>query len=395
MFGIFLVLALFGCGSGDKAEDQAQQPATQQEKQAEAQKAEPAKAPLRIGAVLRLSKGASDGIPAKHGIEIAVDMINAKGGINGRNLEILYYDSKDDATTAVNAVQKLISVDKVPAIIGPMMSGNVLAAAPLCNRDQVVLITPTGTSPKISEAGEFVFRICSRIDMQAMALVNKALAMADKPQPTVAIVYSNEPYGKGCLMLFEKYLAEANITPAAVESFQVGDKDFQSQLTKLVPINPDLLFFPGYLQETAPLLSQARNMGLTGLSVGVFGDMAPLYIELAGPAAENHIIAGEYDQDVQSPQNLEFVARYETKLKAEPNAPNNIMFAALTFDSVNILAKALESGATTGPEIQKFMAGIIDFEGVTGSLGFDENGDVQKGGIALFQVKDGAYHKVH
>lgn len=383
-----LGLAIFvaGCSGGSKEEKQNE---TQTSKKSNK------KEPYKIGAVLRLSKGASDGVPARIGTELAVDMINSSGGINGRKLKIIYYDSKDDATTAVNAVQKLISVDQVQAIVGPMMSGNVLAAAPLCERSRVVMITPTGTSPRITDAGEYIFRVCSRIDLQAEALVKKALEISDEKNPEVAIIYSNEPYGKGCKKLFSKYLAERGIQPAAVESFQRGDKDFRAQLTKIKSLHPDILFIPGYLQETAPLVSQARQMGIDALSVGVFGDMAPLYAELAGKAAEGHLIAGEYDRDYDTKINSEFVKIYKEKIKNNPELPNNIMFAALTFDSVRMLAEAFQKGATTGPEIKSYLNSMENFNGVTGELSFDSNGDVKKGGVYLFQVKNGTYEKIN
>ena len=128
--------------------------------------------PIVIGSILRLTLGASDGIPAKRGIEFAVEEINAAGGINGRPLEVIYEDSKDDATHSVNAATKLISVDKVPVIIGPMMSGNTLAVAPIAEENGIVLISPNATSPKVTDAGDFIYRGCSRIDTQCEALVN-------------------------------------------------------------------------------------------------------------------------------------------------------------------------------------------------------------------------------
>lgn len=385
-----LGLAIFvaGCSGENKATEKEQSETQTSSKQDK-------KEPYKIGAVLRLSKGASDGVPARIGTELAVNMINSSGGINGRKLEIIYYDSKDDATTAVNAVQKLISVDEVQAIVGPMMSGNVLAAAPLCERSQVVMITPTGTSPRITEAGEYIFRICSRIDLQAKALVEKALEMNEEKNPKVAIIYSNEPYGKGCKKLFSKYLAEQDIQPAAVESFQRGDKDFQAQLTKIESLSPDILFIPGYLQETAPLISQARQMGIDALSVGVFGDMAPLYVELAGKAGEGHLIAGEYDRDYQTQINSRFKSAYEKRLQGDTDVPDNIMFASLGFDSVRMLAEAFQQGATSGPEIKDYLDSLEDFNGVTGELSFDSNGDVKKGGVYLFQVMDGKYEKIN
>jgi branched-chain amino acid transport system substrate-binding protein len=194
--------------------------------------------------------------------------------------------------------------------------------------------------------------------------------------------------------LFTKYLGEQGITPAGVEAFQIGDKDFQAQLTNIAGTNPDILFFPGYLQETAPLMSQARQMGLTGLSVGVFGDMAPLYVELAGKAAENHLNASEYDQANPSELNQKFVAAYKDVLAANPQASDNIMFASLTYDAIQLLAGAFSQGALTGEAIKTYLDTQDAFPGVTGNLSFDANGDVQKGDVYLFQVKNGKYKRI-
>jgi len=158
--------------------------------------------PIKIGSVLRLSVGAEHGIPSQRGVEMAVAEVNKAGGINGRQVKVIFEDEKDSPTACVNAVQKLINVDKVIAIIGPMTSGGVLAAGPTAQTAKTVCITPTATSPKVSGMGEFVCRGCSRIDQQSKALT-EYVAKNWKPK-TVGILFSNEPYGKGCAELFGK-----------------------------------------------------------------------------------------------------------------------------------------------------------------------------------------------
>ena len=125
--------------------------------------------PIKIGSVLRLSVGAEHGIPSQRGVELAVDEVNKAGGINGRQVQVIFEDEKDSPTACVNAVQKLINVDKVIAIVGPMTSGGVLAAGPTAESAKTVCVTPTATSPKVSGMGEFVCRGCSRIDLQSKA----------------------------------------------------------------------------------------------------------------------------------------------------------------------------------------------------------------------------------
>ncbi len=282
--------------------------------------------PIKIGSVLRLSAGAEDGLPAKRGVELAVEEINKAGGIKGRKLEVIFEDEKDSPTSAVNAVQKLINVDKVAAIIGPMTSGAALAAAPSANEAKILLVTPTATSPKVSGSGAYIYRGCSRIDKQAEALTDY---IAKNYQPkTVGVLYSNEPYGKGCNDLFAKYFEKLGIKVVATESFMRGAKDFKAQLTNLKAANPDILFIPGYYQETAPAAAQARQLGMNQRIVGVYGDIAPIYIDLAGKAAEGHLVASEYHEEYDTPKNKKFKESYYTLVNSLANEPVNIMFAA-------------------------------------------------------------------
>jgi branched-chain amino acid transport system substrate-binding protein len=347
---------------------------------------------IKIGAILRLSQGASDGLPAKRGIELAVKEINAGGGVNGKLLKVIFEDEKDSAQASVAAYQKLVSMDRVSVIIGPMMSGNVLAVAPLAERDHVTIITPNGTSPKISDAGEYVYRGCTRIDKQAEAMTKYAKEILKST--SVAILYSNEPYGKGCNDLFTKNFTALGIPVVAAESFMVGDRDFSAQLTKISKAKFDLLFTPGYLQEPAPAMSQARKMGIKAASMGVFGDMAPKYIELAGKAAEGHVNASEYNEDYKTPANGKFKKAYFAITKADPNEPNNIMFAAITYDMTRIVAKAIAAKGNTSDGVKSFLDTLKDFDGVTGKLSFDKNGDVVKQGVYLFKVVKGKYVKL-
>ncbi len=348
--------------------------------------------PIVIGSILRLTLGASDGIPAKRGIEFAVDEINSAGGINGRPLEVIYEDSKDDATHSVNAATKLISVDKVPVIIGPMMSGNTLAVAPIAEENGIILISPNATSPKVTDAGEFIYRGCSRIDMQCEALVNYVIEKYGVKK--VAILYSNEPYGKGFETFLTEYFNKNGVEIVIEESFMRGDEDFKAQLTKIAEKEFDLICIPGYLQETAPAIEQAREIGIMVPSLGGFGDMAPLYIELAGEASEGHIITGEYDEDYNTSKNKKFAKKYYDFLKENPTDTNNIMFAAITYDMTYMVADAMKEVGTDPIAIKNYLDTLKDFDGVTGKLSFDENGDVVKGGIYIFEVQNGKYVKV-
>ena len=347
--------------------------------------------PIKIGSVLRLSVGAEHGIPSKRGVELAVEDVNKAGGIKGQKVEVIFEDEKDSPTACVNAVQKLINVDKVVAIVGPMTSGGVLAAGPTAEAAKKICITPTATSPKVSGMGEFVSRACSRIDQQSRELTDY-VAKNWKPK-SVGILFSNEPYGKGCADLFGKDFEKAGIKVVATESFMRGSRDFKAQLTKINAAKPDILFIPGYTQETAPAAAQARQLGMNQKILGVYGDMDQVYIELAGKAAEGHVIASEYDEDYDTPKNKEFKQRYY-ELAKKNNDPVNIMFAALTYDSTSLLMEGMKKHGPTSEGVQKFLKEVKGFDGVTGKLAFDKTNDCVKGALYLLEVKNGKWTKV-
>ncbi len=347
--------------------------------------------PIKLGSVLRLSVGAEHGIPSKRGVELAVEEVNKAGGINGQKVEVIFEDEKDSPTACVNAVQKLINVDKVVAIVGPMTSGGVLAAGPTAEAAKKLCVTPTATSPKVSGMGEFVSRACSRIDQQSRELT-EYVAKNWKPK-TVGILFSNEPYGKGCAELFGKDFEKLGIKVVANESFMRGARDFKAQLTKIKSLNPDILFIPGYTQETAPAANQARQLGMNQKILGVYGDMDEVYIQLAGKAAEGHVIASEYDADYDTPRNKEFKQRYYEMAKKN-NDPVNIMFAALTYDSTGMILAGMKKNGPTSEGIKKFLGEVKDYDGVTGKLSFDKKNDCVKSALYLLEIKGGKWVKI-
>jgi len=347
--------------------------------------------PINIGTVMRLSIGADDGIPCLTGVKMAVAQINKAGGINGRPVKLYVEDEKDSPASAVNAVQKLINVDKVIAIIGPMTSGDTMACGKISDNAKVVMISPTATTPKLSGYGTYLYRGCSRIDKQAQVLTDY-VAKHWKPK-TVAIFYSNEPYGKGCAKLFTAFFKKHGIKVVDTESFMRGSLDFKPQLTKIKAAHPDILFIPGYTPETAPAAVQARQLGMKQPILGVYGDMNPAYIKLAGKAAEGHIIAGEYNENYDTAKNKAFVKAYNAYVK-EHKTPYNIMFAALSYDATSMVLDGIKKNGPTSAGIKKYLDNVKDFDGVTGKLSFSKEHDVMRAGtpgVYVLQVKDGKY----
>ncbi len=350
--------------------------------------------PIKMGTVLRLSIGAEHGIPCRRGVEMAVAEVNKAGGVNGSQVALTVEDEKDSPAAAVNAVQKIINVDKVIAMVGPMTSGDAMASAKIANDAKVILLTQTATTPKLSGIGPYIYRGCSRIDTQAKVLTDY-VAKNWKPK-TVGIFFSNEPYGKGCAELFTQFFEKNGIKVVATESFMRGSRDFKAQLTTIKAANPDILFIPGYTPETAPAAAQARQLGMNQKILGVYGDMDPVYIELAGKAAEGHVIGGEYDENFNTPKNQAFKKNYEELVKKN-NDPYNIMFAALSYDAASLILEGMKKDGATSEGIKKYLDGVKDFDGVTGKLSFDDKHDVVRAGtdgVYVLEVKGGKYVKV-
>ncbi len=347
--------------------------------------------PIKMGSVMRLTIGAEHGIPCARGVEMAVAEVNKAGGINGRQVVLVGEDEKDSPAAAVSAVQKLINVDKVVAMVGPMTSGAMMAAGKTADDAKVVAVTPTATTPKLSGYGAYLYRGCSRIDKQAEVLTDY-VAKNWKPK-TVGIFFSNEPYGKGCAELFTKFFEKHGIKVVATESFNRGARDFKSELTKIKAANPDILFIPGYTPETAPAAAQARQLGMNQKILGVYGDMDPVYIQLAGKAAEGHVIGVEYDENYDTPKNKKFKQDYEELVKKNKD-PYNIMFAALSYDAASMILEGMKKNGPTAEGVKKFLDEMKDFDGVTGKLSFDKTHDVARAGtlgVYIVEVKGGKY----
>jgi branched-chain amino acid transport system substrate-binding protein len=274
-----------------------------------------------------------------------------------------------------------------------MTSGDMMAAGKIADEAKVVAISPTATTPQLSGYGAYLYRGCSRIDTQAKVLT-KFVADTWKPK-TVGIFFSNEPYGKGSDKFFSEEFEKLGIKVVAREPFNRGARDFKTELTKIKAANPDMLFIPGYTPETAPAAAQARQLGMNQKILGVYGDMDPVYIKLAGAAAAGHVIGGEYDEGYNTPKNQAFKENYEELVKKNQD-PYNIMFAALHYDAASLILEGMKKNGPTSEGIKKFLDEVKDFDGVTGKLSFAQTHDVSRAGtegVYILEVKGGKYVK--
>jgi len=337
---------------------------------------------IEIGAILPLTgDGAKYGEEARNGINLALDEI-AKG-----KLRVIYEDDLGTAAGAVNAFNKLTATNKVSAIIGPMYSSTALAVAPLAERKQVVVLSPSASSPALTTAGDFFFRnwpsdVFEGGEMARYARKNLGLER-------VAILAVNLDYGVGLTNVFRKTFEQEGGTVTTVESYDQGATDFRTQLTKIAATNPQAVYLPGYYAEIGLALRQARELGLRTRFLSSVGFDNPKVLEIAGNAADGVIFARPYyDPDSSDPVVKNFVANFSKKYGSAPG-----VYAAHAYDALRIMYKAIESGGTTAEGIKRALYQIRDFPGVTGSTTFDNNGDVIKP-IQIMKVENGAFKHV-
>lgn len=358
-----------GCGGGEKKADT-----------------------IKVGANLEMTGGsASYGISSKNAIELAFKEINEKGGINGKQLELVVADNKSEAAEATNAMQKLVSQDNVVAVIGPNLSSSVIAASAINNSAKVLDIAPMATNPYVTvdqasgKTKDFNYRTCFIDPFQGTVMAKFATAELGVGNAAVLIDNSSD-YAKGLAQFFKENFVKEGGAVTAEESYLQKDTDFKATLTKIKATNPDFLYVPGYYQEVGLIVKQARELGMNMPIAGGDGWDSAKMPEIAGAAALNNTyFSSLYSPEDSSDINKNFVAVYEKAYGQKPD-----VFAALSYDSALLVAEAIKNAGSTEPaKISEAMAKINGFSGVSGSVTFDDKHNPVKSAVIL-EYKDGA-----
>ncbi len=339
---------------------------------------------IKIGAILPLTgSGAKYGQSAKKGIDLAVEEINALGGIRDKTLRVIYEDSMLDPKQGVSAINKLVTVNKVPAIIGAMASSVTLAIAPIAEKNNIVLLSPASSAPEISKAGDYIFRNTYSDIYEGPKI--SSYAYDELGFRRVAILYINNDFGVGLSKAFQQSFVRLGGKIVVVESYEQDSSDFRTQLNKIKQSEPDSIYLVGYA-EMGLILRQAKETGMSNqfLSCIMFED--PKILEVAKEAAEGIIYAyPAYDPDGGQQNVSNFVSKFQQKYNKKPD-----VYAASSYDSLKILAYAVNKGGFGAASIKQTLYSIKDFPGVTGSTTFDSNGDVTKP-IGIKQVQNGKF----
>lgn len=327
---------------------------------------------------------ATFGQSTHEGIMIAVDEINAAGGVDGRKIRVLTEDDQSKAEEAANAVTKLISQNNVIAVLGEVASSNSLAAAPICQSNKVPMITPSSTNPRVTEVGDYIFRMCFIDPYQGEAMANYLSSELKMTRAAILIDVKSD-YSTGLASFFKRTFTGNGGKVVVEQSYSKGDSDFRSQLTAIKAANPEVIFVPGYYNDIGQIAIQARDLGMKQPLAGGDGWESPKLIEIGGKALEGSFYSNHYHVDDPSPAVKDFVAKYEARYGRKPDS-----LAALGYDSAKVLADAIRrAGTTDGPKLRDAIAATKNFSGVSGNitLGPDRNPIGKK--LVVLEVKDG------
>ncbi len=320
----------------------------------------------------------------KKATDLAVEEINAEGGINGANLEIIYHDDTLDPKKGVSAFLKLVTTNNVPLVVQAAGSSVMLAEAPLAEKHKVVLISPTCSNPDITFAGDYVFRTWPSDTYQGISLARFAVNTLKKQR--VALLFMNNDYGTGVKDEFSKEFKSLGGDVVISEAFEEGATDFRGQLVKVKAAKPDMIFLASHYREGALVLRQAKEFGLEAMILASDACYAPEFLELAKGAAEGSLVANLYwDSDSDEPRISHFVTKFRKKYGQAPE-----VYAAAGYDCIKIVTQALREGGTKPQDIKQALYQIEGYEGVTGEITIDKHGDVSKQ-YDIFIVKNGEF----
>jgi len=343
---------------------------------------------ILIGEISSITgKEGAFGQSAHRGIVLAIEAANARGGVlGGRHLRLLTEDNQSKAGGSGTAARKLISRNKVVAILGEVVSSRSLEIASIAQLTQTPMISPASTAESVTQAGDYIFRVCFLDSFQGTVMAKFAHETLGLRR--VAILSSvSSAYSVGLAKHFKETFIAAGGTIAAEQRFAEGDKDFKAQLTTIRASGVDAIYVPAYYTETALISKQARELGLTIPLMGGDGWGSPELLEIGGDAVEGIYYSTHYSPDSTAPQVVEFVSNYRARWDGEtPDA-----FAALGYDAALLLIDSLErAGTTESAALRAAIAATRDLLGATGRTGIDENGNASKA-ATIMTVRDGQF----
>jgi branched-chain amino acid transport system substrate-binding protein len=352
---------------------------------------------------------ATFGKSTQRGIEMALEEANQAGGIEGIPIRIVVEDDQSKPEEAATAVKKLINQDKVIMLLGEVASSRTLAGAPICQEAKVPIITPSSTNPKVTQIGDYVFRVCFIDPFQGEVMAKFARNTLKVSKAAILKDIKND-YSVGLAQFFSETFTNLGGQIIAEESYAEGDIEFRAQLTSLKAKNPEVIFIPGYYTEIGLIARQARDLGINVPLIGGDGWDSPRLVEIGGKALENSYYSNHYTPEDPRPEIQKFITNYKAKYNEIPDAMAPLGYDAtrIAFDAIKrsgiLQEQNIKEAYNENPNASSLMEAINtpknrqlirdaiaqtkDFPGVTGMITIDENRNAKKSAVVV-KIEDG------
>jgi branched-chain amino acid transport system substrate-binding protein len=328
---------------------------------------------------------ATFGQSTNNAIQMAFEQINAAGGVLGKKVRVIVEDDQSKPEEAATAVTKLINQNHVVAMLGEVSSSRSLAAAPICQANGVPMISPSSTNPRVTQVGDYIFRVCFIDPFQAEVGARIAWEILHLKKVAILSDVRND-YSVGLQTFFRQTFKGFGGEIVAEQSYSEGDSDFRAQLTQIKSANPEGIYVPGYYTEVGTIARQARELGITVPLIGGDGWDSPRLWEIGGEALNGCHFSNHYSVDDPAPAVQKFVTDYRAKYNQTPDA-----LAALGYDAARILADAMtRAGSTNGDKVRDALSVTKDFQGVTGTITINKERNAVKPAVVL-KIENGKF----
>jgi len=312
------------------------------------------------------------------GIELEFNQVNAAGGVKSKKLKLIPLDDQGKPEEAATAVTKLITQNKVMAVLGEVASSRSLAGAPIAQQYKVPMITPSSTNPKVTEVGDYIFRVCFIDPFQGTVMAK--FAYENLKARKVAILRDvKSDYSMGLANFFRETFTKMGGQIVAEQTYVSGDIDFKGQLTQIKTAKPDAIFIPGYYTEVGLIARQARGLGLKQVLMGGDGwDSSKLY-EIGKEAVNGSYFSNHYTTESSDPAVQKFISDFKTAYGEVPDG-----LAAMGYDAAKVLVDALNRAAALSPtDLRNAIAQTKDFAGVTGKITINDQRNAVKSAVVV------------
>jgi branched-chain amino acid transport system substrate-binding protein len=312
-----------------------------------------------------------------------VDQVNATGGVLGKQVKLVTLDTRGDSAEAANAVTRLIDIEKVSALLGEVSSSLSLAGGRVAQRRKIPMVSPSSTNPKVTEVGDYIFRVCFVDSFQGKAMATFARQNLKFDQVAILKDVKND-YSIGLADAFSQAYRAAGGTITVEQSYSQGDTDFSAQLTAIRASKAQAIFVPGYYAEVGAVARTARRLGLKIPLLGGDGWDAPDLFKIGGDALDGSYFTNHFAPDAATPKARRFTAEFKAKYAQEPTG-----LGALGYDAAGVLFDAIRrAGKVESAAIRDALAATKDFDGVTGKISIDAGRNAQKS-VVILRIESG------